>query len=89
MSVRTRRRLLALAHAGLIAVIAYTTMAIAVVCDDPDVLGWLGMALLAYLLTLRWNPLPRWALQRLIREARCPECGQGVDLVNLWHCGCG
>ena len=89
MSVRTRRRLLALAHVGLISVVVYLVLGIALLLDDPETLNAPAIMLLGYVLTLRWNPLPRWVIQRLIREARCPECGQGVDLVNLWHCGCG
>jgi hypothetical protein len=47
-----------------------------------------GLLLLFHLLTFQRLPLIRWIQIRLIQKHRCGQCGQELDLVTSWRCGC-
>ena len=49
----------------------------------------LMILLLIYIATLRINPLPTVIERKILRIAECPGCGEVIDLVNTWNCGCG
>jgi hypothetical protein len=53
-----------------------------------------GINLMFYLLafhlfTFRLIPIVRWLQEQLIPEAVCLACGQEIELVNQYRCGCG
>jgi len=45
--------------------------------------------LVFHLLTFRFIPILRWLQEQLIPDAVCFACGQDIELVNQYRCGCG
>lgn len=48
-----------------------------------------ALALVVYSLTWRLNPLPRLVQGWAIRQTKCLACGEIIELVDTWQCGCG
>ena len=89
MSLRSRRQSLTLALHLAVALLCACGMVAGLASDHEDVFVLSGVTLLGYVLTLRLNPLPRLVASRIIRQTECPACGQVIDLVGIWRCGCG
>ena len=89
MSLRTRRQLLGLAGSAVVFSICVVGMYLGGRSGDDDLAGISALVLLSFVIVQRLSPYP-WRMQSwLIHEARCAECGQVIDLVDFWQCGCG
>lgn len=89
MTLRSRRVLLRVAlHGGVIGVLFIGAL-IGALAGSGATSGFFSIVLLVYLATLRVNPLPRLLERHLLRKVECPACGQMIDLVSTWSCGCG
>ena len=89
MSLRLRRRLLrGVCHASILLLLTLAMSWAQAVGDDGGMRAWAGLSLL-WLLTFRINPLPGIVSVWLFRQTTCGECGEAMDLVNYWRCGCG
>lgn len=55
--------------------------------DNASSAGFFAILLAVYLATLRVNPLPRLLERSVLRETRCPYCGEVIELVSAWSCG--
>ena len=89
MSLKRKRQMLALAWHVTIMVLFFAGMAVGGASGRENLFVLSGVAFFACALTLRVNPLPRLLGSWVIRETHCRECGQPIDLVGLWKCGCG
>lgn len=89
MTLRGKRVLLRLVVHGTVTVVALLGILLGQLSASPDTIGLFGLALLGYLVTLRINPLPGLVERNLYQEVECSSCGQVVELVNNWTCGCG
>lgn len=57
--------------------------------DSPSTSGFFGLLFVAYLITLRVNPLPRLLERKHLQTVECSACGHTIDLMGSWNCGCG
>ncbi|MFW6174788.1 MAG: hypothetical protein ACOC5K_03330 [Chloroflexota bacterium] len=89
MSLRSRRVLLRVAAHGGATAALLLGIVIAAVADSPGTAFFFGLLLLAYLATMRVNPLPRMLERRQLQELECAACGQIFELTSTWDCGCG
>ena len=89
MSLRSRRFVLRLGLHSVVLVVLLIGAVIGTVSESQGASVLFGLLLLAYLVTLRANPLPRLLETRLFQDAECSACGQTIDLVGTWSCGCG
>ena len=89
MTLRSKRRLLALALHVTIMAILYAGMILSATSGRENLFVFSGVAFFGYALTLRVNPLPGLLQCSIIRQTDCPDCGQVIDLVGVWRCGCG
>ena len=88
MNLRTKRLLVRVA-CHLPVLIAVGIFALIYNLSGREISGGLIIFLLLYVATLRVNPLPRVIERKMLRIAECPGCGEVIDLVNTWNCGCG
>lgn len=89
MSLRTRRQLLGGACVCLMISIGGVGMWLGEWLGVEELIVVSGLAVLAYIVALRLSRFP-WRVQSwIIRDTRCLECGQRIDLVDNWRCGCG
>lgn len=89
MRPRTKRRLIVFCyHASTVTVAGL--LALAGGATNNTALATAGGLLFwGNLLTWRIVPIGRYLVERLVSTALCPLCGEGIDLVSFWRCGCG
>ena len=75
-------------HTPVIAFLLVVT-AVASALEAMGIAAFFGLALVAYVLTLRLNPLPAQLEQRLLQVVECEVCGTVFGLSGNWGCGCG
>jgi len=89
MGLKTKRLLIHIScHSVALALFATFILA-SIAVEDEQAAGVSAMLFLGYAVTLRINPLPRIVERKLLKEAQCPACGEVIDLVSTWSCGCG
>ena len=89
MSLKTKRLYLRLGlHSTALAFLLIIILLGALV-GKGSTSGFFAFLFIGYLLTLRVNPLPRLLEVRCIQEHQCSTCGENIDLVGGWSCGCG
>ncbi|MCI0438177.1 MAG: hypothetical protein L0177_03495 [Chloroflexi bacterium] len=89
MSLRIKRQLLRVAlHGGALAALLLGALAGAL-AESQEASGIFALLFLAYLATLRVNPLPRLLERKLIQQVECDYCGEVMNMVGVWSCGCG
>ena len=88
MNLRTKRLLVrVVCHLPVLTILG--TFTFISNTSGMEISGGLTMLLLLYIATLRVNPLPIVIERKILRIAECPGCGEVIDLVNTWNCGCG
>jgi len=75
-------------HSAALLLLIIPILVCTAVGDNPTA-ALFSLLFLGYVATLRANPLPRIVERRIIKEAQCPYCGEVIDLVGTWSCGCG
>ncbi len=89
MTLRSRRILLrAGLHGGVIAVLFLGAL-VGALAGSGGTSGFFFVVMLGYVATLRVNPLPRLFERQLLQKIECPACGQVMEMVSTWSCGCG
>ncbi|MCI0439177.1 MAG: hypothetical protein L0177_08615 [Chloroflexi bacterium] len=89
MSLRAKRIILRIAfHSGVMLFVFIGVIAGAL-ADNAGTSGFFALALVAYLATMRVNPLPKLLERKLLQVAECSACGEAVALVGTWSCRCG
>ncbi len=89
MDLKTRRILIRLKiHAPVLTFLAAAAF-VGMAAGSLSAAGPFALLFFIYGVTIPINPLPRIWEERTIQDAECPACGQGIDLVNTWSCGCG
>jgi hypothetical protein len=87
--IKTRRQLISLIYNLAIWVFSLLGMKAGAVLGSQGIIK-LSAALLGFhLFTFRLLPISLWVQQQLIREALCPSCGQAIELIGQYRCGCG
>lgn len=89
MNLRVKRLLLRLVVHSLVLGLAFSGMMLGVLAESGPLAGFFALAFLGYLAILRVNPLPKLLERSIFQELECSSCGQAIDLVNNWTCGCG
>ena len=89
MSLRAKRLLLRVGFHSAVLGILLIFMLVGSLAESPSTSGFFGILLLGYLVTLKVNPLPRLLERKLFQEIECATCGEAIDLVSSWNCGCG
>ena len=89
MSLKQQRILIRLAFHGAVVFVLLVFVLITAAVGAPGVGAVFGLLLIAYLATMRVNPIPRRIEQERIRQHRCTACGAVFDLVGTWNCRCG
>ena len=89
MSLKAKRQLLRLAvHSTVLAVLSIGIL-MSTLGQSQGVSATRLVLLLGYAVTMRINPIPRILEQRLIPEIGCDACGEMIDMMGHWQCGCG
>lgn len=89
MSLRAKRFLLRVGVHSLMLVLLFIGLLASALSDDASNTGFFVILVFIYLATLRVNPVPKLLEQWMIQDAECPHCGEVIDLVSIWSCGCG
>lgn len=89
MSLKTKRLYLRLGLHSTVLTFLLMIMLIGAAVDNASTSGLFAVLFVGYLLTLRVNPLPGLLEIRLIQELQCSACGETIDLMGGWSCGCG
>lgn len=88
-NVKNRRQIISfLYHLALLAV-SLLGIRVGSALGNQSLLNLSACLLAFHLLTFRVIPISRWIQERLISEAVCFACGQEVELVSQYRCGCG
>jgi len=89
MSLKGQRlRIRLLVHGGVISVLV-TVFLIGSLVRDEATSAFFGFLIILYALTMRINPIPRILERKQINKAECSFCGEVIDLLGNWTCGCG
>ena len=89
MSLKAKRLLIRVSCHSVALTLLAVPILVSMVTEDESAAGFFAMLLLGYAVTLRVNPIPRIVERKVMREAQCPACGEVIDLVSTWSCGCG
>lgn len=89
MSLKTKRLCLRLGLHSAVLTFLLIIMFIGVLVDNVSTSGFFAVLFVGYLVTLRVNPLPGLLEKRLLRVLECSACGETIDLMSNWSCGCG
>jgi hypothetical protein len=89
MSVRTKRRLVALGYHSAIVALASVGVHLGVHFKNEVLSQAFAWLLFMHLFTFRRIPVVRWVQEVLISNARCPRCRLIWPLVADWSCSCG
>ena len=89
MSLKAKRQLLRLAVHSVALAVLLIGMVLSTLGQSQGVKAMLLVLLLGYGVTMRINPIPSILEQRLIPEIDCDVCGEVIDMMGHWQCGCG
>jgi hypothetical protein len=89
MSLRARRFLLRLGIHSAMLILLFIGALASALSDNASNAGFFVILLVIYLATLHVNPVPRMLEQSILKDTRCPYCGEVIELVSYWSCGCG
>lgn len=89
MSLKAKRVSLRLGFHSTVLVLLFIIMLTGTLAENPSVAGFFAILFVGYLVTLRVNPLPRLLEKRILQELECSACGETMDLLGSWSCGCG
>ena len=89
MTLRMRRFLLRLGIHSVFIMLLLIGILASTLSENASNAGFFVILLAIYLATLRVNPVPKLLEQRMIQDVECPHCGEGIELVGVWSCGCG
>ena len=89
MSLKTKRLYLRLGLHSAVLIFLLVIMLIGALVNNGSTSGFFGFLFISYLITVRVNPLPKLLEVRYIQEHQCSACGENVDLMGGWSCGCG
>lgn len=89
MSLKRKRLLLRVGfHSGVLTFL-FILMLVGTSTESSGTAALFSLMLIGYLVTLRVNPLPRLLERKLFLDIECSACGQNIELVSSWTCGCG
>jgi hypothetical protein len=88
-SLREKRLYLRLGFHAAVMAFFFIFILAGALTDNASSSGFFAILLIGYLATLRLNPLPRLLERRLFKEIECAACGQTIQLMDSWSCGCG
>lgn len=88
-SLREKRLYLRLGFHAAVMAFLFIFLLAGALTDNASSSGFFAILLIGYLATLRLNPLPRLLERKLFKEIECAACGQTVQLMDSWPCGCG
>lgn len=89
MSLKAKRQLLRLVLHSVVLAILLVGIALGILSQSLGPAATLLFLTLGYAATMRINPVPRILEQRLIPEIGCDSCGEVIDMMGHWQCGCG
>ena len=89
LSIRQKRFLIALCFHSVVIGICLLGAKTGTLFHWPILYQVSAIILLLHLITFKIIPFSRYLQERLITEAVCPGCGEIVELIGLYKCGCG
>ena len=89
MSLKAKRQLVRLAVHSVVLAVLLIGIVLSTLSQSQDTTGTLLILFLGYAVTVRINPIPRILEQKLISEIGCDVCGEMIDMMGNWQCGCG
>lgn len=89
VNVRRKRLMIRIAcHSSVLALLFFLSLLMLAIGAE-SVACLLFIIFLGYLITIPINPIPKLVEVRAIQEAVCLDCGEMMDLVGVYSCGCG
>jgi len=88
-NVRTRRQMISFLYHLAVLTSCFLGIEVGSALGNQSLLNLSVCLMVFHMLTLRVIPISRWIQERLISEAVCFACGQEVELVSQYRCGCG
>jgi hypothetical protein len=89
MGLKGKRLTLRLAVHSLVLALLLLFIYVGTLADSPGTSGFFGLIFLGYLVTLKVNPIARLLERKVFQEIECSACGQTIELMDSWNCGCG
>ena len=89
VSLKIKRQLLRLAVHSIVLTVLLIGMVLSTLGESQGAAATLSFLFLGYAVTLRNNPIPRLLEQSLVHEISCDVCGEVIDMMGHWECGCG
>ena len=89
MSLKKKRMCFRLGLHSAILTFLMIIILIGALVENASTAGFFAILFAGYLVTLRVNPLPGLLEKRFLLTLECSACGETIDLMSNWSCGCG
>ena len=89
MSLKAKRLFLRLGVHSAVLSLLFIFILVGTLTESPDASGFFALVFLVYAVTLKVNPLTKLMERRVFQEIECSACGQNIELMDSWNCGCG